>query len=79
MTSALDDNPVTKTHVPSDQELNNFSNPLDAFDAYSNGDTIKESVRDRINEHMEARGLSKTEWQGSYNDIPPDGLNLGKG
>ena len=63
---------------PSDEELQRFKNPLDAFDAYSHdgGNAIYRSTRDRINENMEKRGLSKTEWEGSYYDVPEDGITL---
>lgn len=67
--------------IPSDEELSQFKSPLDAFDAYSydNGTRLKRSTRDKINEHMEARGLSDPVWEGDYDDIPPEGVDLGKG
>ncbi|MGI9491135.1 MAG: hypothetical protein ACR2QF_01775 [Geminicoccaceae bacterium] len=64
--------------LPDDRELSRFKNPFDAFDAYSkdNGTYIDRSVRDRINDNMESRGLQKEEFAGGRDDIPEEGLVL---
>jgi hypothetical protein len=64
--------------LPSDASLLQYKSPFDAFDAhaYTNKDgetAINKNVRDRINDHMEQRGLSNDAWQGDRSDIPPGG------